>query len=85
MDNERNLKNLSVGGAIWRAAMDRPFVVRATVGRVGNERVGSYDHWDEAREAADGYDDARIFHAVSGEDVTEGFPASAPPPSPKLF
>jgi hypothetical protein len=72
MSNER-AENLSVGGAVWRQAMNRPFVVRATVGSVGNERVGSYADWDEARGVADGYSDARIFHAVSGEDVTDGY------------
>lgn len=80
MGSERNIGEMSVGGAIWRQAMDRPFVVRATAGLVSNERVGAYADWDEAREVADQYDDARIVHAVSGEDITDGYQPRFPSP-----
>jgi len=71
MDDQRNVAEMSVGGTIWKQAMDRPYVVRATVGRVANELVGSYETLEEAREVADVHHDARILHAVSGEDLTD--------------
>lgn len=74
MSGEESEKEMSVGAEVWRKAMDRPYVVRATVNRVRNEIVDSFDDWTEARAIADGYADARIFHAVSGQDVSESPP-----------
>lgn len=65
------MTEMSVGGHIWKAAMDKPFVVRATVGGVSNEKVGQYETFDEAARVARELQDARIFHAVSGENLTD--------------
>ena len=60
---------MSVSGYVWRAAMDRPFVVRATIGQVKNEIAGSYNNLDQARLVAAKYADALIWHAISGEKI----------------
>ena len=80
-DNEGG-KLMSVGAEIWRNAMDRPYVVRATVNRVRNEVVESFEDWSEARALAEKHNDARIFHAVSGQDVTAAPPECDEVPTP---
>lgn len=58
--------NLSVGASAWKQAMDFPFVVRGTVGRVRNELVGSFASKQQALQCVRAADDGRIIHNVSG-------------------
>lgn len=59
-------RNLSVGALVWKQAMDFPFVVRGTVGRVRNELVGSFASKQQALQCVRSVDDGRIIHNVSG-------------------
>lgn len=62
-------ENMSVGGQVWRKAMDFPFVVRATKDNVKNELIGSYKTKEEAKAAAKTYPDAKIYNNVSGKVI----------------
>lgn len=73
-DHEEDLEEsdeMSVGGQVWKQAFDNPFVVRATVDNVKNEIVGSFETIEDAKEAASGYPDAKIYNNVSGKEVSE--------------
>ena len=57
----------SVGAHVWKSAMDNPFAVTATVGRVSGERVKSFDNLEDAIKVADNHKDGKVTHNVSGK------------------
>ena len=69
MDEAKKMKNeaKSVGAHVWKSAMDNPFAVTATVGRVSGERVKSFDNLEDAIKVADNHKDGKVTHNVSGK------------------
>jgi len=64
------MSRMSIGGYVWKAILERRFVVSATVGDTEDAKVGQYATFDEAAEVARDHQDARIVNALSGEDLT---------------
>ena len=61
-------KKMSSSGYIWQTRMNFPFVVRATVEKVSNEKVGTYETLLMAASVAMNYPHAKIFHSISGKE-----------------
>ena len=61
----------STGYHVWKAAMEKPYVVKGTINNTSNETHSSHASLDDAKTAANGVKDAKIFHAVSGKEITE--------------
>ena len=60
---------MSVAAHVWRRAMDKPYVVRATIGRVVNEIAGQHAAQEDAIEQARQLPGGTVVHAVSGRKV----------------
>jgi len=70
-ENINEGKRRSIGGSIWKSAMDNPFVVRGTKGNVSNELFGSFKTLKDAKAEIKKLKikDAVITNNVSGKVV----------------
>lgn len=58
---------MSTSAYVWKERLDFPYMVRAKVGKVSNEIVGSYQTIDMAKSVAKRFPDARVIQRVTGQ------------------
>ena len=60
-----------VSKSVWKGAMDKPYVVKGTVGNTSNQVVGKYKSLEDAKKAKAETKDGIIYNNISGKIVNE--------------